>query len=198
MTYVEPTFLAAGTYAISPSGGNPGYTFTLPDGWESRFAVLWKDREGPGELAFGAWTVANVYADPCHWRDSLLDPAVGPTVDDLATAFASQAGRDASPAIDVTFGGYPAKRMEMSIPADFDVTTCDDGKFRPWLSFGENLTGVDLPLIPSVQLQGRTDVLYIVDVDGSRTVMYAWYLPGAPAADVTELQNALDSIQIEP
>jgi hypothetical protein len=27
--------------------------------------------------------------------------------------------------------------------------------------------------------------------------MDAWYLPGTPAADVTELQDALDSIQIE-
>jgi hypothetical protein len=66
MPYVEPTFLAAGTYVIAPGGGNPGYTFALPEGWESRFVVLWKDRDGPGEVAFGAWTVANVYADSCH------------------------------------------------------------------------------------------------------------------------------------
>jgi hypothetical protein len=198
MAYVEPTFLASGTYLLPPGGGSPGYTFTLPDGWESRFAVLWKDREGPGEVAFGAWTVANVFADPCHWRDSLLDPPVGPTVDDLATALAGQAGRDASPPTDVTFGGYPAKRMEMSIPADFDVTTCDDGKFRRWLSVGENVAGADLPVVPSVQLQGAKDVLYIVDVEGYRMVMFAWYLPGTPAADVTELENALESIRIKP
>jgi hypothetical protein len=198
MTYVEPTFLTAGTYAISPSGGNPGYTFTLPEGWESRFAVLWKGRNGPGEVAFGAWTVANVYTDPCHWQDSPLDPPVGPTVDDLAVAIASQAGRDASPVTDVTFGGYPAKRMEISIPAGLDVTTCDDGKFSTWLAVGENPTGADIPVVASVQLQGRTDVLYIVDVDGYRMVMDAWYLPGTPAADVTELENALDSIQIQP
>jgi hypothetical protein len=29
-------------------------------------------------------------------------------------------------------------------------------------------------------------------------VMDAWFLPGTPAADVTELQDALDSIQIQP
>jgi hypothetical protein len=63
-------------------------------------------------------------------------------------------------------GDIRRRGVEISIPADFDVSTCDDGKFSSWLSVGENPTGADIPVVPSVQLQGRTDVLYIVDVDG--------------------------------
>ena len=33
--------------------------------------------------AFGLWTIADVFADPCQWQGSELDPPVGPTVDDL-------------------------------------------------------------------------------------------------------------------
>ena len=49
---------------------------------------------GPGEVALGWWLVDNVFTDPCHWKDSLAYPPVGPSVDDLAAAFAAQVGRD--------------------------------------------------------------------------------------------------------
>ena len=94
-----------------------------------------EDVGGPGEVAFGWWEVANVFADPCHWKDSLADPPVGPTVDDLATAFLG-AGRTRRVRIrrDVVLGGLPAKRIELSVPADLDVATCDEGVYREFLA----------------------------------------------------------------
>jgi hypothetical protein len=212
MPYVEPTMLTSGTYVIGGEGGTPSYTFTVPDGWESRFEILWKDRDGPGELAFGLWTVDNVFADPCHWEGSLLDPPVGPTAADLATALEQQVGRNASAPTDVVFGGYPAKRLELSIPEDLDVTTCDasrsfgsagnpaptEGIYRTWLAGGEAASGTNVPVVPSEMLRGRIDVLYIADVGGGRMVFDAWHLPGASAANVTELESAVASIQIQP
>jgi hypothetical protein len=204
MPYVEPTMLTSGTYVIASGGGNPGYTFTVPDGWESRFVVLWKDRGSPGEVAFGHWTVDNVFADPCQWQGSLLEPPVGPTAADLATALEHQFGRNASAPTDVVFGGYPAKRLELSIPADLDVAACDSdairsaGLYRMWLSAGEAASGFDFPFVPEEMLRGRIDVLYIVDVDGHRLVIDAWHLPGATAANVAELESAVASIQIQP
>jgi hypothetical protein len=212
MPYVEPTMLTSGTYVIPAEGGTPGYTFTVPDGWESRFVVLWKDRGGPGEVAFGHWTVDNVFADPCQWEGALLDPAIGPTAADLATALEHQVGRNASAPTDVVFGGYPAKRLELSIPEDLDVTTCDasrsfgsagnpaptEGIYRTWLAAGEAASGHNVPAVPSEMLMGRVDVLYIVDVGGRRVVFDAWHLPGASAANVAELEEAVASIQIQP
>ena len=67
--YADATALAAGTYFIDPREHNESperWTFTVPDGWESKYVILWKDRGGPGEVAFGPWTVPNVYGDPCH------------------------------------------------------------------------------------------------------------------------------------
>jgi hypothetical protein len=194
--YAEPTFMAPGSYIISPTTTDPGYTFTVADGWEGRFAVIWKGRDGPGETAFGLWRVANVYTDPCHWQQSLLNPPLGPAVADLTTAFLNQDGPGASPATDVTFGGYPAKRVELSIPTDLDVSTCDLGKFRRFRSPGEGDS--DVPAVPAVQVLGRVDVFYIIDIDGARWVIYAWYLPGTPEADVAELEASLASIEMHP
>ena len=33
--------------------------------------------------------VGNIYTGGCHWRGTALDPPVGPTVDDLATALSA-------------------------------------------------------------------------------------------------------------
>lgn len=194
--YAEPTFLAPGSYVISPSTTDPGFTFTVADGWESRYAVIWKGRDGPGETAFGLWSVANAYADPCHWQQSLLNPPLGPTAADLAAALLDQDGPGASPATDVTFGGYPAKKVDLLVPADLDVARCDLGKFRRFRSPGEGDS--DAAAVPTVRVRGRADVMYIFEIDGVRWVLNAWHLPGTPAADVAELEASLTSIAIHP
>ena len=79
------------------------------------------------------WRARNLTADPCHWRSGgELDPPVGPTADDLATALVEQAAGNASAPTDVTVGGYPGKRVELSLPAGLDIATCDGGEFFRW------------------------------------------------------------------
>ena len=91
--------LAAGTYRQPLGTGT--WTVTVPEGWEEFYGILWKDVDevstpptagGPGAVALGWWTVGNAFTDSCHWKDSLADPPIGPTVDDLVTAFLSQTG----------------------------------------------------------------------------------------------------------
>ena len=61
---IGTAFDAAHRITISVPGGWEGY-----DGW----AVA-----GPAGVEMGFWNVGNVYADPCKWVGTLLDPPVGP------------------------------------------------------------------------------------------------------------------------
>jgi hypothetical protein len=192
--------VAAGTYVWRAGGaGVEDITFTIPDGWISRFGVPHKDRDGPGEMAVGNWIIANVYADPCQWQGSLLDPAVGPTVDDLATAMVAQKGRDASPPTDVALGGYPGKRIELSLPANLDITTCDQGVVRFWVAPGDDGANwfVNEPEARSPRA-GQRNVAYILDVNGARQVIDTWHMPDTSAADLAELEAILASMRIGP
>jgi hypothetical protein len=199
-----PGALAPGTYSGLLGAGR--WTVTVPEGWEWFFDILWSDLGtlgtyldpgGPGEVAFGWWDVANVFTDPCDWKDSVADPPVGPTVDDLATAFAEQVGR-AGVMTDVTFGGYPAKRIELSVPADFDVATCDEGVYHEFLSPGEALPPAVKAVDPAKpHMAGRTDVLYILDLDGTRWMMRTWHHPESSPEDLAEMEAMLASIRID-
>ena len=195
--------LAAGTY-YGPIWDGPGqWTVTVPEGWEEFYSILWADVDGvstpptaggPGEIAVGWELVTNVFADPCHWQDSLLDPPVGSTVDDLAAAFAERVGGVASGPKDVVFGGYPAKRIELSVPADLDVANCDEGSYRDFLVSGEALS----QWTETPDIAGRMNVLYILDIDGTRYVMQTRQRPDASEEDLTELDAILASIVIDP
>jgi hypothetical protein len=190
--------VAPGTYVWRADGMTTpvDITFTIPSGWMSRYAIPHKDRGGPGEIAVGNWIVSNVYADPCRWQGSLLDPPVGPTVDDLASALVAQTGRNATAPTDVTLGGYPAKRVELSIPADIDVASCDEGVIRTSVSPGDDATHSS-PNTENLGMHpGQLDVVYIVDVDGDRLVIDTWHMPGTSAADLAELDAILASMRI--
>ena len=128
---------------------------------------------------------------PVNGSGPALDPAVGPTVDDLATALVAQKGRNATAPTDVTFGGYPAKRVELSIPADLDPATCDGSVIRTWVGPGEDSALVgddseDLGMHP-----GQLNVVYIVDINGERLVIDTWHMPGTSEADLAELDTIL-------
>lgn len=45
------------------------------------------------------------------------------------------------------------------------------------------------------QVPGQVDRLWILDVDGQRLVVDAWYLPAATAQDLAELAEVVDSIR---
>jgi hypothetical protein len=135
--------------------------------------------------AIQVWAVTgNSYADPCHWTETELDPPLGPTVDDLATALENQLTREATTS-DVTLDGYAGKLVKLTVPADAVFADCDQGEFRSW--DGRYHQG-----------PGQRDDVYIVDVEGFRLVIDALSYPGSSEDDLRELQQLLDTIQIEP
>jgi hypothetical protein len=148
------------------------------------------------DILLGASLAGNVYTGGCQWQGTALDPPVGPTVDDLATALVAQGGPGTAAPRKVTIGGHPGKKVELSIPGDVDIATCDtqDGfpVFARWSGPGISNGG------PWTYGNGQHNTVYIVDVDGTRQVINTMYLPGTSAANLAELDQILASIRFEP
>ncbi len=137
----------------------------------------------------GFWSVENVYADPCKWEGTLLDPPVGPRVDDLVAALANQPGRHASTPTEVKVDGFTGKQMELTVPAN--IADCYGGEFRSWAE--QSPVGGERYHRP-----GEHVLLWIVDVDGDRLVVDAAFFPETSAQDRAELLQVVESVQIDP
>lgn len=182
--------LTAGTYLVNVP--QPlRVTVTVPEGWRAvdDWAVVGPQGENPpAGMAIGFWGVQNLYADPSQPELGLLQPRVGPTVDDLASTLLNQPGwASASGPIDVTVDGYAGQQVELTAPSDADF---GQGQFRIWLA----TNGGDRYL----QGPGQIERVVILDVDGERLVIDVHYFPDTPAEDRAALEQVFDSIRIEP
>jgi hypothetical protein len=193
---VTPTALPAGTYSY-PENAWPDdaqlAVFTLPAGWSTFRENVTKNYGTPQEVLFTFWVVTEIFRDACHWdtyEGGLV--SAGSTPDDLVNALSQQLGRTASTPTDVTVGGYPAKMIELTVPADLDPSTCSHGSLRFWPS----------PVDPNSGLfgspAGSIDDVYAIDLNGHRDVMLARHYPGSSDADKAELQAIVDSVQFVP
>ena len=92
-------------------------------------------------MAVSGWVIGDVYADPCRWSSTLLDPPPVSSVDALVTALAGQKGLRVSTPTDITVDGFAGTSMERTVPAGTTLAECDGVQFRPWLDTnGENGT----------------------------------------------------------
>jgi hypothetical protein len=197
------TVAAPGTYFLA----NPGYPsdykrviFTLPAGWTIGDDLVYKHLGQPGEVAFSVWSLNNVYADPCHWQGSALSPLdiVNHTHDASGAlipgnrdgGLANQVGRYASALTTVRLGGELALRIELSVPTQLDLATCDRGEFRSWPES-------DYLRAAPHSAPGQIDVVYMVDVDRRALVIDASHMSLASEADLAELEAILASMTIE-
>jgi hypothetical protein len=207
--------LPPGTYSLANpasaesgncTGGCADYQriiFTLPAGWATSDGLVYKHLDQTGEVAFSAWTVDQVYADPCHWQGSALSPldlashspdATGAII--LAPedgGLANQAFRGPRPRVltQVTLGGVAALKIELSVPAQLDLATCDRGQFRSWTEWNV-VDGANSHNGP-----GQLDDVYMVDVDRAALVIDASHLPTSSQQDVAELEVVLASMIID-
>ena len=138
-------------------------------------------------MRLGSSVVGNIYSDPC--RDTLLDPPLGPTVDDLATAFTNVVGWEATAPTDVALDGYAGKQLVLTVPVDTDFGACVTGRFMAWSEDG--ISGSRW-----LQGPGQIQETWIVDVEGERLVIEASYFPEISRGNRAELQEVIDSIQI--
>jgi hypothetical protein len=177
-------------------GEYPSYTVEAPDGWstpDGHFII------GDGAFVQGVsvWDVGDVPRDPCHWKDTSVDP--GPSVDDLVGALVAQRYRDASKPVDVTIDGHDGLFVEWSVPSDWVVTGdadfegCDEVKsngHNDFVSFFGDGLGERY-----AQVAGQVDMLWVLDVDGERLVVDATYSPDATKADRAALTSVVESIR---
>jgi len=181
--------LEPGTYVSHPLESNPSLavTFTVPDGWQAydaaTLAPLGDDStQGPDGAAFVFLEISGIYSDPC---ESLGDPDVdgGVTAEDLADAFSAQSAYEAS-VTDVTLDGYSGKQVELQLPSEFDASCPRDGYFV----FGGG---------PYAQGADNRWHLTILDIEGSRLVIFTHDFAGTPAEARADLQAMVDSIAID-
>jgi hypothetical protein len=187
----EPVSIETGTYLIPASEWSiADFTVTIPEGWAVQYGhVFLKHSDASDELGFYAVVPDDVYADVCEGDGDVMD--VGTSVDDLAAALLEQSGATANGPVDTTLGGYPAVRIDLTVPRRLDLKTCRLEGFglQIWYSSPADKYFVLLP-------DGIASV-FILDVDGRRQVFVTQYRSGASGEDVRELQAILDSIHIE-
>jgi hypothetical protein len=161
-------------------------TMQLLDGYAPTRGVVFGTDNGQG---MSVWTVGNVYAEPCHWAGTLLDPPIDTSVDGLVAGLTSQKRRHATAPSAVSLSGYTGKYMELTTPAGIDLADCDGGQFRTWI----DPMGGQRNSEP-----GQRDLLWIVDVDGTRLVIDSALGPETTPQDRAERTQMVESVRIEP
>jgi hypothetical protein len=182
--------LEAGTYRVT----NPlltlrPFTFTVPDGWHRDENFLNKGDvwEGNG-VTMATWVVSHIYRDSCQWEGTLRQTT---SVAEVVQALNEQTGHESTEPSATTFAGYPATRLELSLPADADLSGCDGQFARLWPDAGPK-EQYGLPIFP-----GQTTTVYVVDLDSKPALIVAIANETSTAADVTELEQVIESIRFQ-
>jgi len=198
--WVEPNALAALEAHTTPVR----ILYTVPAAGWSAFLGPYNDVVDGEELqrvTVNFADIRNLTVDAC--ADQVpLDPAVGPTVDNLASALATLPPFEVvSPPSDVTAFGYSGKHLEITVPAHLPwqsggstplFTDCDGRVLETWiappLSFA--YYGYTAP--------GDIEEFWILDVEGRRIAISALRSANASAEMLAEQQAILESIVIQP
>jgi hypothetical protein len=181
--------LDAGTYSLGDEFP-VGLTFEVPTGWtscssgplEQGICAFSGTAAAPGGVGVAFLVVENVVEDPCD-ETSLLDPPVGPSVEELAAAISNLPGFDVTTAEDVTVDGFTAKRLTVTAP---EAAACEG--LSTWAT-PDRVNGVSF---------GEVNSLYLVDVDGVRIVISTAHFPLTSPGDLSAADDVIASIEIEP
>ena len=161
--------LTPGRYAfafVSEQGDAPVALVDVPAGYEASGNAfeIGSERDSPFRH-FDAWTVATVATDACGEVD-WVDP--GPSVGDLADALAALPVWDSTQPVARTIDGHEGVYMELNAPAEVPAE-CQGGELLSYRDHEGGTQGIGL---------GKTQRLWIADVDGHRLMLVAGYFPG--------------------
>jgi hypothetical protein len=172
--------LDPGPYALAAIGAPEmaQAVVTVPSGFEAGGDFLFSD-----EAAIGYWAVSGVYRNPCTKQGGLM--SVGRTVDDLATALASQPLIPATEPVPISIGGHDGAYLELTAPRlDYDACTPEDVAF--WRTEnGDRFTDA----------AGKFDRVWILDVDGDRVLINAAFDRRATVQEIQALTTVVESVE---
>jgi hypothetical protein len=151
-------------------------------GWEIGIVDPADGGESPSGTGIGFWSVRYIWDHPCSHGDIV---PTGHTVDGLVDALAGQPLRSATTPTDVEVDGFDGKVMRIYVPEDVNFADCYRRQFESWP--GRYHQG-----------PGQIDQIWVLDVDGARLVIDAWWFPKTTAAARAELFEIVESIQIRP
>jgi hypothetical protein len=201
--------LPGGRYRIQLSFIDPGLSIVaeVPAGWSGHpeFSAVTSPEGNNVEVIFSFMEVDGLFSDPCHWDldgtgaiDQPGDVEVGPAVGDLVTALKANTSYTSSTPNPVTFGQFEGQELELQLPGDDVLSTCDQqgpespfdgpayfvfsGKDAGWYAQG-----------PDNHWQ-----LFIVDVEGTRLVTLLSYFDETSQADVEAARAIVESFEITP
>jgi hypothetical protein len=181
--------------------------YTTPPGWETGDVYIGKNLGQPGEVAISFWAPPGAYSDPCRRTTDLspmdlmdhthtdggelilmMYPQIGLSAQDGRAATEARSLIVDDPSED---GGTIALRLELTVPADLDLASCDDGVYVAWPGTRAGDRANDN------HVAGQTDIIYLVDVDLGPLVIDASFRPESSPEDVEELYAVLGSIVMD-
>jgi len=191
LVYAWPGSLAAGTYSTSLIWDLPfAVEFTVPEGW-SGYDVEISKSDDP-RLSVEFVLVENTFELPCE--QTPREPAVGLSVDDLATALTFLPGLDATSPTPVQFDrwtsgvalGYRISDAVDCPPEAFNLWDLPAERFKPAMPSGGDHKAAT----------ARDGRILILDVDGVRFIIRTTWDAESTQAERKELQAIADSIRI--
>ena len=164
--------------------------FTATPMWERNIPnwMVWTTDDNKATM--GVFQADNVAVDPCQPELGLQDPAVGPTVADLATALRAVPGLTFSAPAEVSHNGYSGVRLDYDPPDGFNGCLDDMGHATLMRVDGAVPSNADTIAAPN---GSDAFSVYIYDVEGTRVVITAAYTPNRTEA----LDQMLASIRFE-
>jgi hypothetical protein len=180
-TLPEGARLDPGPYALSAGPELPLVVLDVPSGFQAGGDFLF------GDGAIGYWAVTGIYKNPCTKRGGVKD--VGSTVDDLATALASQPLILATKPVPVSLGGYDGAFLELTAPK-LDYNTCTPKDVAFWRTEdGDRFADT----------AGKFDRVWVLDVKGNLLVINAAFEQHNSTQDIEALTTVVESARfIEP
>jgi hypothetical protein len=178
-SYFLSDFPAAITFEIPPLEPPAVWFACSPSAVEQAVCYEWSPEQ---VVAITFQIVDNVRTAPCSDQDNaeLLDPPVGPSVDDLVTAISDLEGYEATAPENITVSGFEGKELTL--------TAVEHGCGATWAT-ADRVTGMGA---------GEINLLRVLDVDGVCVLIAGAYNGSTPEADVATLEQVMDSVQIEP
>jgi hypothetical protein len=101
---------------------------------------------------------------------------------------------NASTPRELTVGQHRVIELQLSVPDDLDLTTCDPYNGTPYF---QSWASADGATARYHQGPGQRDLVRLVDVDGELLIVDAMTWPELPPSEHDELQALLDSMSFE-